>query len=99
MSERAPLSRLPAWPRYLSRDEAARYVGVGVDVFDREVAAGLWPAARRRGAKAARLTWDKHALDLAADKDSGLDQEAPDPITASPWAGRSRDGAAERKRA
>ncbi len=100
MSERrAPLAALPFWPRYLSRDEAARYVGVSPDVFDDEVDGEHWPQARRRGGKGGRLTWDRLALDAAADRDSGIGQlvepEAPGP---NPWRGRS-NGEAERKRA
>jgi len=100
MSERrTPLTALPFWPRYLSREEAARYVGVSPDVFDDEIDGGHWPQARRRGGKGGRLTWDRLALDAAADKDSGIGQgvdfEAPEP---NPWKGRS-DGATERKRA
>ena len=100
MSERrAPLAALPFWPRYLSRDEAARYVGVSPDVFDDEVDGEHWPQARRRGGKGGRLTWDRLALDASADRDSGIGQlvepEAPGP---NPWRGRS-NGEAERKRA
>lgn len=95
---RAPLVDLPFWPRYLSREESARYVGVSADVFDIEVHAGHWPSARRRGGKGGRLTWDRLALDAAADRDSGIgliDLEGePAP---NPWRGRS-NGAAERKR-
>lgn len=65
-----PAALLP--PRFLSRAEAAAYVGVGETTFDEEVAAGLWPAPLRRGAKGARLTWDRAALDAAADRLSGL---------------------------
>jgi hypothetical protein len=97
---RAPLSQLPFWPRYLSRDEAARYVGVSPDVFDVEVDDKQWPQARRRGGKGGRLTWDRLALDVAADRDSGIGQsEEVDTTPApSPWKGRS-NGAAEGKRA
>jgi hypothetical protein len=99
MSERrAPLTALPFWPRYLSREEAARYVGVGPDVFDDEVDGGHWPHARRRGGKGGRLTWDRLALDAAADRDSGIglsiESDSPE---RNPWRGRS-NGAAERKR-
>jgi hypothetical protein len=69
---RVPLSDLPFWPRLLSREEAARYVGVSTDVFDEEVRAGVWPAAMRRGVRNGRLTWDRNVLDLAADRASGL---------------------------
>ncbi len=50
---------LPGWPRYLSRELAAAYVGVSVSAFDQEVTAGWWPPPRRRGAKASRATWDR----------------------------------------
>ena len=59
-------------PRYLSRVEAAAYVGVSPDTFDEEVAAGQWPQARRRGKKGTRITWDRVLIDLFADRDSGL---------------------------
>lgn len=58
--------------RFLSRDQAASYVGVGVTTFDAEVRAGLWPPAMRRGAKACALTWDRSLLDRAADRLAGL---------------------------
>lgn len=67
-------------PRYLSREEAAAYLGVSPETFDREVEAGWWPSARRRGEKGTRLTWDRLALDAAADQASGLGQ----PLPASP---------------
>jgi len=53
-------------PLYFSREEAARYVGVGSTLFDSEVARGLWPHPTRRGAKGGRLTWYRPALDRAA---------------------------------
>ena len=37
---RSPLTDLPFWPRLLSRDEAARYVGVCSAVFDEEAKRG-----------------------------------------------------------
>jgi len=75
---RTPVGELPDWPRMLGREEAARYLGVSDDVFDQEVRAGLWPPALRRGARGGRLTWDRLALDRAADRASGLDQPAFD---------------------
>ena len=69
---RAALTDLPFWPRCLSREEAARYVGVGVDVFDAEVKAGIWPLGRARGARGGRVTWDRLALDAAEDLRSGF---------------------------
>jgi len=97
MSERrAALSALPFWPRYLSRDEAARYVGVSADVFDVEVDCGDWPKARRRGGKGGRLTWDREALDAAADRDSGIGQaDVQEAAGPNPW-GRKTSGAAQR---
>lgn len=60
------------WPRFLSRTEAAEYVGVSARTFDAEVAAGMWPAPMRRGGKGGALTWDRVRLDLAADRLAGL---------------------------
>ncbi len=98
MSARAPLASLPFWPRYLSREEAARYVGVSPDVFDAEVDAAAWPAARRRGGKGGRLTWDRLALDAAADRDSGIGIEAvPQPGRAGIWAERSVGKTSEKR--
>lgn len=67
-------ARLPPGltPRYLSRAEAAAFVGVSVDTFNREVALGWWPPPRRRGAKTTRLTWDIRALEIAADRAAGI---------------------------
>jgi hypothetical protein len=86
------LSEMPYWPRYLSREQAARYLGVSPDTFDGEVQNGLWPPARRRGGKGGRLTWDRRALDAAADRDSGLtDLGQPVPPLTGVWGARSRD--------
>jgi len=96
---RAPLSDLPYWPRYLSREQAALYVGVSPDTFDGEVQDGLWPAPQRRGSKGGRLTWDRSALDAAADKASGLANAGESaPSLMGVWGARSR-GEAKRKRA
>lgn len=62
---------LPA-TRFLTRDQAAAYLGVSARTFDAEVGAGMWPAAFRRGGKSTALTWDRHLLDRAADRLSGL---------------------------
>ena len=63
---RIALIDCPAWPLFLRREEAARYVGVSVDVFDEEVAAGVWPPGRRRGRKGGLLTWDRRVLEAMA---------------------------------
>jgi hypothetical protein len=40
VDRRVPLVDLPFWPLFLGQDEAARYLGVSIDVFSAEVAAG-----------------------------------------------------------
>lgn len=65
------------WPRMLSVDDAAEYVGVSVTLFLKEVEAGLWPQPVRRGRKGGRKTWDKDAIDAALDRRSGLVAESP----------------------
>lgn len=81
--KRAPLTELPFWPRMLSREEAARYLGVSDDVFDQEVRAGIWPCAMRRGLGGRRVTWDRCMLDRAVDRASGL-VEVAGPVAAGP---------------
>jgi predicted DNA-binding transcriptional regulator AlpA len=49
-------------PRGLSRDEAARYVGVGATKFDELVAARRMPKPKRIDG---RTVWDRIALDAA----------------------------------
>ena len=99
VDRRVPLVDLPFWPLFLGQDEAARYLGVSIDVFSAEVAAGLWPAPKRRGSKGGRLTWHRPSLDAAAARDAGIDQpgaEADGPILApGVWKGRSRGSTKE----
>lgn len=66
---------MPYWPLYLSRDQAAAYVGVSPNTFDTEVKEGRWPAAVNRGAKQTRLTWYRPALEQAAAALNGGDDE------------------------
>jgi hypothetical protein len=98
-SWRTPLTDLPNWLLFLSRDEAARYVGVSSDVFDDEVASGLWPPPKRRGTKGGRLTWHRPSLDATAAQEAGLDGrnvEMATPTTAEGlWKGRSNGTAKE----
>lgn len=47
-------------PRGLGREEAARYVGVGVSLFDEMVADGRMPKPKRINR---RVVWDRFALD------------------------------------
>jgi hypothetical protein len=96
---RIPLADLPFWPLLLGREEAARYVGVSADVFDDEVACGMWPPPMRRGTKGGRLTWHRPSLDASAARETGLDER--DAGTASPttadglWKERSNATAKE----
>ncbi|PWR24537.1 helix-turn-helix transcriptional regulator [Zavarzinia aquatilis] len=63
------IGRLPGWPRMLSREQAAAYLGVSAGTFDREVAAGQWPQPLERGR---RKTWDRFALDRMLDGRMGV---------------------------
>lgn len=49
-------------PRGLSREEAARYIGVGTTKFDEMVAQRRMPKPRRAGG---RVIWDRVELDIA----------------------------------
>jgi predicted DNA-binding transcriptional regulator AlpA len=49
-------------PRGMSRDEAARYFGVGPTKFDEMVADRLMPRPKRIGG---RVVWDRLQLDAA----------------------------------
>ncbi|RWN98194.1 hypothetical protein [Mesorhizobium sp.] len=49
-------------PRGLSREEAARYIGIGTTKFDQMVTANQLPRPKRLGH---RVVWDRVALDLA----------------------------------
>ncbi|MCV0395414.1 MAG: hypothetical protein K5872_21960 [Rhizobiaceae bacterium] len=49
-------------PRGLSRDEAARYIGVGATKFDEMVKDGRMPKPKRIDG---RTLWDRVALDIA----------------------------------
>ncbi|GBQ93773.1 DNA-binding protein [Gluconobacter albidus] len=64
-------------PRFLNREQAAAYVGIGVHVFNQEVKLGIWPQPRVRGPGGGRLTWDRKLLDLYADRDSGIGVATP----------------------
>ena len=68
----APRARIPngAWPRGLSAEEAAAYVGVSRNKFLAEVEQGLWPQPETRGG---RKIWDRHPIDQAWDERHGSD--------------------------
>lgn len=66
MSER---DSIPYPPRGLSREEAARYVGVGATTFDGLVQDGRMPKPMRLGK---RVIWDRLKIEAAfADLDEG----------------------------
>jgi predicted DNA-binding transcriptional regulator AlpA len=69
-------------PRCLSREQAAAYLGIGEDLFDRQVQAGVLPRALPLGS---RRVWDRAALDGALDL-SGL---AKDPTAAAATPGKA----------
>lgn len=68
-AQKSDMAALPNWPRCLSREQAAAYVGVSPGTFDKEVAAGLWPPGQVRGR---RVLWDRRLIDRAQDERSGL---------------------------
>ena len=49
-------------PRGMNREEAARYIGVGVDLFDQMVADRRMPKGKRINR---RVVWDRASLDMA----------------------------------
>lgn len=49
-------------PRGMSREEAARYIGVGSTKFDEMVSDGRMPRAKRVDG---RVVWDRIKLDMA----------------------------------
>jgi len=61
--------RPPRWPRLLSEEEAAEYVGVSLTRFRIERDKGMWPAPVDRGCRL--NTYDRLALDRAVDRLSG----------------------------
>jgi hypothetical protein len=78
MTERISTGRaaLPNWPRLMSEELAAAYVGVSLERFRIERTKGLWPAPVDRGCR--RNTYDREALDDAVDRLSGrINDPAP----------------------
>lgn len=61
------------WPRGLSRDEAARYIGIGTTLFDQMVVDGRMPQPRIINS---RKVWDRIDLD-AAFRELPYSQAAP----------------------
>jgi len=50
----------------IGRDDAAAYVGVSPNTFDKMIAEGLMPSPRRLTER--RLAWDMRQLDTAIDR-------------------------------
>jgi predicted DNA-binding transcriptional regulator AlpA len=66
-------------PRLIGRDDAAAYVGVSPNTFDKMIADGLMPRPRRLTER--RLAWDLRQLDAAIDRlpsDGDDDTDATD---------------------
>jgi hypothetical protein len=63
------IANCPDWPRWLSREQAAQYVGRSVNQFMSEVDAGLWCKPKSSGR---RVLFDRKLLDLASDRQSGI---------------------------
>lgn len=63
------IANCPDWPRWLSREQAAQYVGRSVNQFMAEVDADLWPRPKTSGR---RVLFDRKLLDLASDRQSGI---------------------------
>ena len=57
------LADLPHWPRLLSTEEAAAYVGISVNTFTGRIG-DLWPEPIRIGR---RVLFDRCAIDRAVD--------------------------------
>lgn len=64
----ADIADLPGWPRGLSEEQAAAYVGVSVTTFRWEVEQGIHPPAECRGPSGTRKVWDRDALDAKWDQ-------------------------------
>ncbi len=77
------LAELPHWPRLLSADLAAAYVGVSPNTFRRAVGS-RWPQPIYIGN---RTLWDRIALDAAVDREVNA--------RGSTWSGRLNDVCAD----
>lgn len=64
MTARLPIERLPDWPRCMTREVAAAYLGISPSQFDAEVRAGIWPAGLWEGR---RIRWDRQEIDAWLD--------------------------------
>ncbi len=64
---------LPNWPRRLSAELAAAYLGISVSSFRQGVATGRYPQPIRDGR---RVLWDRKRLDEIVDLQSGLGNDS-----------------------
>lgn len=78
-------------PRLLSREEASAYVGLSPNAFEREVAAGTFPAPVQL-AQVRRRLWDIKAIDASIDHAMGIQNKHAD------WERRKREWREERAR-
>ena len=67
------LAEMPDWPRLLSEEQAAAYVGVSLRAFRARIG-DPWPEALRFGR---RKLYDRLAIDLAVDALSQPTPESP----------------------
>jgi predicted DNA-binding transcriptional regulator AlpA len=74
-------------PRGLSREEAARYIGVGSTLFDEMVADGRMPKPKSINSRA---IWDRVALDIAFTSLPNKDSDLQDLLERSKRAGERR---------
>ena len=80
------LVKYGAVTRGYPEEPAAAYLGLGVERFREEVAAGRLPTPERYGK---RLVWDKLLLDHHMNKLAGNTKDSSDPIMASIHAAKS----------
>ena len=75
-AKRPALADMPNWPRLLSEEQAAAYVGVSLNSFKARIG-DPWPAAIRFGR---RKLYDRLALDRAVDALSRTAPESPEEV-------------------
>ena len=63
------ISGMPFWPRLLSREEAAAYLGISPSLFEQKVNLGMFPLPLSIGT---RKLWDRHKLDESVNVLAGV---------------------------
>lgn len=71
-AKRADIGELPNWPRLLSREQAAAYVGLSPNQFIEEVENGAFPQAVRLLSVTRRALWDRLELDAVISAQSRI---------------------------